>query len=262
MSGIESGSGFRGTSNELDRFFEQESFTKVKQSVIAAGGKGTRISPEFNPNGSKVLIEHNRRTLFEHLVDSLVDGGIERLIVSTAYHTDRKIREIMGRKNIESVVIPISEMGSFRWIPYYMQDLLDDRFMFVCGHQPLNPAFVREMLESSTKGRFVASAYEGGLFAKDRGNMKINYNPDIDQLQVSDLSSEDDRPDTRLLIDSPYILSKDIVLEFTDNNGQGEYNSYILNRTQIGESLKVVKSSSPPEFDYDEEFARTIGSLK
>lgn len=93
-----------------------ENLTRVKQAVIAAGGKGTRISPELNPNGSKVFIEHNGRTLFEYLVNSLVDGGVERIVVSTAYHTDRRIREIMWGKNVDSVVIPISEMGSFRWI--------------------------------------------------------------------------------------------------------------------------------------------------
>lgn len=42
---------------ELERPFEVEKFTRVKEVVIAAGGKGTRISPELNPNGSKVLIE-------------------------------------------------------------------------------------------------------------------------------------------------------------------------------------------------------------
>lgn len=260
MTNVESGSGFRGLSNEFDSSLESERFTRVKQAVIAAGGKGTRISPELNPNGSKVLIEHAGKTLFEHQLESLIAGGVERFIVSTAYHTDRKIRDIVKGKNIDAVVIPISEMGSFRWIPYYMQDLLDDRFMFVCGHQPLDPDFVREMLQSSQGSKFVASGYEDSLFVPERANnMKIRYDTDREELEI-DLQ-KDQEPDGKLLIDSPYILSRDMVLEFTDNNGQGEYSNYILNHYRSGETLTVVKSPLPPEFDFDEELVRTLRSI-
>lgn len=261
MTNLENGLGFNGLSNEFDRSFEAERFTRVKQAVVAAGGKGTRISPELNPNGSKVLIEHSGKTLFEHQLDSLIVGGVEKLIVSTAYHTDRKIRDIVKAKNIDAVVIPISEMGSFRWIPYYMQDLLDDRFMFVCGHQPLDPDFVREMLNSSQKSRFVASGYESDLFVTERANnLKIRYDTNLQKLEIG--SQSDKKTDGKLLIDSPYILSKDMVLEFTDNNGQGEYSNYILGRYLLGETLTVVKSQFPPEFDFDEELERTLHTIR
>ncbi len=261
MTNLESGAEFRRLSNEFDHSLESERFTRVKQAVIAAGGKGTRISPELNPNGSKVLIEHAGKTLFEYQLDSLIAGGAEKFIVSTAYHTDRKIRDIVKSKNIDAVVIPISETGSFRWIPYYMQDLLDDRFMFACGHQPLDPDFVREMLQSSQKSRFVASGYENSLFAPERArNMKIKYDTDREELKAD--IQEAYESDERLLIDSPYILSKDMVLEFTDSNGQGEYSNYILNHYRSGETLTVVKSPLPPEFDFDEELIRTLQSIK
>lgn len=260
MINVEGGFGYRG-SGEFDSSFESERFSRVKQAVIAAGGKGTRISTDLNPHGSKVLIEHAGKTLFEHQLDSLIVGGVERFIVSTAYHTDRKIRGIVKSKNIDAVVIPISEMGSFRWIPYYMQDLLDDRFMFVCGHQPLDPAFVREMLNATEKSRFVASGYESDLFVPQRANnMKIRYDASRKELEV-DLKS-DKKADGKLLIDSPYVLSKDMVLEFTDNNGQGEYSNYILNHYRLGENLTVVKSPLPPEFDFDEELARTLLAIR
>lgn len=261
MTNIGGGSGFRGATNEFAPRLETERFAKVKQAVVAAGGKGTRISPELNPNGSKVLIEHAGKTLFEHQLDSLIAGGVERFIVSTAYHTDRKIRDIVKVKNIDAIVMSISEMGSFRWIPYYMQDLLDDRFMFVCGHQPLGPDFVREMLQSSQNSRFVASGYEDRLFVPERAkHMKIQYNSENEALEVEDQPAE--VPNGRILIDSPYILSKDMVFEFTDNNGQGEYSNYILNHYLSGETLTVVKSPLPPEFDYDEELARTLQSIR
>lgn len=104
MPNVESGSSFRWLPIEDDGSVELENWTKVGQAVIAAGGKGSRIPPEYNPNGSKVLIEHKGKTLFEHQLNALMDGGVERFIVSTGYHTDRKIREIVYQKGVEAAV--------------------------------------------------------------------------------------------------------------------------------------------------------------
>lgn len=235
---------------------------KVRQVLIAAGGKGSRLSPKFNTNGSKVLIEHLGRTLFEYLVDSLIDGGVNKFIISTGYHTDKKIREIMKKKRIGSIIIPISECGSFRWIPYYMQDLLDERFLFACGHQPLDPKFVGEMLNASKNSKYVASAYKGSLYELERvKNMRILYNNKNGKIELDDVNFDPEKLPLRYFIDSPYILTKDMVSEFTDNNGKGEYSNYIFKRWTNGDSVTMVRSPTPPEFDYDEEFERTIESL-
>lgn len=234
---------------------------KVKQVLIAAGGKGTRLSPKFNPNGSKVLIEHFGKTLFEYLIDSLIDGGINKFIISTGYHTDKKIREIIKEKKIDAIIIPISECGSFRWIPYYMQDLLDERFLFVCGHQPLKPKFVGEILNASKNSKYAASIYKGNLYNLERvKNMRILYNNKNRKIELCDVNFDPENLHQKFFIDSPYILTKDMVLEFTDSNS-GEYSSYIFKRRINGESVAIVRSPTPPEFDYDGEFERTIKSL-
>ena len=236
---------------------------KVSQALIAAGGKGTRLLPETNPSGSKVLIEHNGKTLFEYLIDSLMEGGVQRFIVSTGYHTDRKIREIVRRKKIEAIVMPISECGSFKWIPYYVQDILDERFMLVCGHQPLDPQFVGEMLDASENSGYVASAYQGDLYKLERAaKMRIFYSFQEKRIELGKGRFDPKKLSAKFFIDSPYILTKDIVSEFSDNNDEGEYSSYILKRWTNGELVSVVKSPTPPEFDYDEEFDRTIESLE
>lgn len=235
---------------------------KVKQVLIAAGGKGTRLSPKLNPNGSKVLIEHKGKTLFEYLLDSLIGGGVSKFIISTSYHTDKKIREIVKRKKIDSIVVPISECGSFRWIPYYTQDLLDERFLFTCGHQPLNPKFVNRMLEASKNSKYVVTVYRCDLYKLERvKNMTILYNSKKRKIEIDDKKFNSKKLTNKFFIDSPYILTKGIVVEFTDSNNQGEYSNYILHRQANGESVTVVESPTPPEFDYDEEFDRTTESL-
>lgn len=235
---------------------------QVQQAVIAAGGKGSRLSPKNNPNGSKVLIEYAGKTLFEHLLNSLIEGGVKKFIISTGYHTDRKIREIIKFKNINAIVIPISECESFRWIPYFVQDILDERFIFMCGHQPLNPQFVKKMLNASKKNKYVAASYKGNLYKQERAaNMKIIYNNKSKKILSDKIKFDTKKLSEKLFIDSPYIITKDIVLEFNDKNGQGEYSSYILSRFKKGESLTIIESPTPPEFDYDEEFCRTIQNL-
>lgn len=235
---------------------------KVKQVLIAAGGRGTRLSPETNPNGSKVLIEYNGKTLLEYLIDSLIAGGIKEFIISTGYHTDKAVREIRKRKKIAALVLPVSECGSFRMIPYYLQDLLDERFLFVCGHQPLSPKFVEEMLDASMNSKYVASAYKGNLYKLERAkNMRILYNSVNGKIEIDSKNFNPKKLSSKTFIDSPYILTKDVVFEFA-NNKKGEYSSYIFNRCTNGESLTVMESPTPPEFDYDEEFEITIKSLR
>src|SRR3989304_7839648 len=130
----------------------------VKQALIIGGGYGTRISAANNPSRNKPLIEYAGQTMIGHLIDGLKGGGIERCVIASGYHSNEEIRKIVEGKGINATVVPIE--GGFRKIPYYTQDLLDDRFMIVCGHQPLSPNFVRRMLQQAEIYECVITAYD------------------------------------------------------------------------------------------------------
>ena len=127
----------------------------------------------------------------------------------------------------------------------------------------MDPKFVREILDASKRSKYVASAYQGDLYQLERAEkMKIFYNFRKKRIGLDREKFDPRKISAKFFIDSPYILTKDIVSGFSDNNGEGEYSSYILKRWTNGESVSVVKSPTPPEFDYDEEFGRTIESLE
>ena len=68
-------------------------------AVVLAAGKGTRMKSEL----PKVLIEVNGRPMVEYVLDSLVAGGIDRIIVVVGYRADLVKETLSGRENLEFV---------------------------------------------------------------------------------------------------------------------------------------------------------------
>lgn len=231
----------------------------VKQTLIVAGGYGTRISSANNPTNNKSLIEHAGQPMIGHLIDGLGQGGIERYLIASGYHNDEEIRGIVRRKNIDAHVIPIE--GGFRKVPYYLQDLLDDRFMLICGHQPLPADFVHKMLQQAETYDCVITAYDNLSYPLNKGRRIIfegdSQNP---KLNAIDMKTEDINQ-SHMYVRNPYIIRKNVVRLSEEEDFQWTFSHYVFEHWINGGSLGVVKASMPPEFDYNEEFERTKSFL-
>ena len=225
------------------------------EALIAAGGFGTRMSESLNPSNNKSLIEYGGQTLIGHLIDSLRDGGIERFVFSSGYHNFEAIKEEVKKKQIDAIVVPY--YGEYRKIPYVWRDLLDEQFLFVCGHQPLTPEFVSEMIEASKKADSVITAYDN-LKYPIRKEHKILYRKDLGKIVLTPVNTKEDNiEDSHCYIRNPYFIKKKLIDFAEKEDFRYTFSYYIYLDWKEGGSLAVIESPVPPEFDYDDEFQMT-----
>jgi len=71
---------------------------KSTHAMILAAGLGTRMRPITNKT-PKPLVKVNKRTLIDHALDRLVDGGISDVVVNLHYHGDQIERHLDLRKS-------------------------------------------------------------------------------------------------------------------------------------------------------------------
>jgi len=234
-----------------------------KETLIVAGGYGTRMSPANNVARSKPLIEYAGQSMIGHLIDGLRNGGIERYVIASGYHNDEKIREIVEEKDINASVVPVE--GGFRRIPYYLQDLFNDRFLLVCGHQPLPSEFVQRMLQQAESNECVITAYDNTIYPLNK-KKRLVYEDGSQgvELKAVNLKLEEIGQDHKY-VRNPYIIGRHIIGLAEKEGFIWTFSHYAYEHWFDSGSLGVVNATMPPEFDYDEEFERTklfINSLK
>ena len=231
-------------------------FYLVNQVLIAAGGHGRRMSSSVNTTNSKPLIEYAGQPMLGHLFDVLLETGIESYIVSAGYHNYEIIKDIVKKKKVDAQVLPVSH-GGFRRIPYYVQDLLEDQFMFLCGHQPLSRQFLMEMIRTANIydcafTSYNNSEYPSGMYLR----VLFEGDPNSPQFKRVDTRSERVSHGHKYAI-NPFLATRQIVKISKEDKFQHHFGQYIFHHWMDGGSVGVVETSMPPEFDYDHEFERT-----
>ncbi len=113
----------------------------VKQAVILAGGRGTRLK-SLTDNLPKPMISINRRPFLEYLIDLLKENGIEEVVLLLGYLPD-KIREYFGNGSDFGIKIKYS-IGDVSFETgkriKNAEELLDNNFllMYCDNYWPLN----------------------------------------------------------------------------------------------------------------------------
>ena len=76
---------------------------KVKNAVVLAAGMGRRLLP-LTLDIPKPLIRIGEKTLLDHSLDSLVEAGVERIIVNCHYKAEQ-IMEHLSKRTVPEIVI-------------------------------------------------------------------------------------------------------------------------------------------------------------
>ncbi len=220
-----------------------------KQAVIMAGGFGSRLSPEINPLKCKSLIKIGKQTNLGYLIDSLKKSGIAEFIFKTSKHSHDAVKDIILSKNLSSYEL-IEGNSGFRETPYFIKELLHDRFLFICGHQMVTPEHIKNMLEKSTSVKNVISLYNNAQYPLNK-ERRILYSNDMFQ-RVS--INEPNLSYNHWYARNPYIVEKDIAEIIHKNNYEKTFSYYLFRLWEKHRSLDGVYANMPPEFDYDHEF--------
>lgn len=77
--------------------------TAPKTAFVLAAGLGTRMRP-LTDDRPKALVEVGGRALIDHMLDRLVEAGVERCVVNVHYFADKMEAHLRARKDVEIVI--------------------------------------------------------------------------------------------------------------------------------------------------------------
>lgn len=76
----------------------------IKTAMVLAAGHGTRMRPLTNDR-SKAMVEVGGQPLIDHMIDRLLDVGIERIVVNVHAHADHLEAHLKDRQNDYELII-------------------------------------------------------------------------------------------------------------------------------------------------------------
>jgi CTP:molybdopterin cytidylyltransferase MocA len=135
-------------------------------AFIAAGGFATRMGR----GKPKSLIRLGHRSLLEMTVQTLVDAGLDDiLIANNRSEFNDEFREICSRYAEVSLVVDRGYSNTFLLMLGY-SNLLADRFIFCYGHAPRSSQTVQRIWESDgdvSAGRYASSSRRDAIATPD-----------------------------------------------------------------------------------------------
>jgi molybdopterin-guanine dinucleotide biosynthesis protein A len=131
----------------------------IRQAVVVAGGRGTRLGETARIHGNKALVPVGGAPLLRHTIDWLKAAGVDSIIVTVNYVAQlRRITALLDGETGVAVVGNTSRKNSAEVLPA-LAGVLDERFLFVYGHAPVPPEHLRAMFGLAQSGEVVTSIY-------------------------------------------------------------------------------------------------------
>ena len=109
----------------------------LRTAVVLAAGLGSRLS-EVTKAIPKTMIEVDGRCIYEHILNSLIDSGIERIIFIVGYQSKLLIplvNEYAKSKKINLIIVENKEYSQTNtmYSLWLARDHLDESFLYVHG---------------------------------------------------------------------------------------------------------------------------------
>jgi glucose-1-phosphate thymidylyltransferase len=116
--------------------------------VVLAGGEGRRLRP-LTRNRPKPMLPAGNRPILEHVLDTLVDADVERIVLVVGYKRDR-VQEHVGPSYRDVPVeyaIQRKELGSGHAL-LQARDLVDDPALVLNGDRIIDPGIVADVADA------------------------------------------------------------------------------------------------------------------
>ncbi len=232
---------------------------KVRQLVIAAGGVGSRMSPELNPLRSKALMTFRGEPLIHYVISWAKEAGFDQFFVSVNEHNLGAIARVVDRLRINAELRQTAHC--FAAVPSLFKDMLDDRFAVTCGHCPVPSSHWIRLLKAAQVHECVNTAYSNPanpttnlrrILLKRRGLQEYYSSADL---------AFDVVPDDHVYTRNPYVVTKTIIDEVERDSFRRTAGYFIYEHWRRGGSMTSIPACMPVEFDHDSEWERTLRFL-
>ncbi len=144
-------------------------------AFIMAAGEGTRMWP-LTESRPKPLIPVGNKPIIEHIMDAVVDAGIEKMAILIG----REGRKIVGRYGYSYRGVPIEyryqeERKGTGSAAMYAEEFSDDRILFLNGDIIFDKAILRNMIKEKNAilGVFMENGENYGIIEGDEFLVEI-----------------------------------------------------------------------------------------
>jgi glucose-1-phosphate thymidylyltransferase len=160
----------------------------VRTAVVLAAGEGTRLRP-LTRNRPKPMLPAANRPILEHVLDALVEAGIERLVLVVGYRRDR-VQEHFGPSYLDvpiEYVIQRKQLGSGHAL-LQARNTVDEPHLVVNGDRLIEASSVRSVAKT-----FESDDATAALAVIERPSVK-HYGAVV--LRNRDITEIVEKPDT------------------------------------------------------------------
>lgn len=176
----------------------------VSTAVVLAAGEGTRLRP-LTHNRPKPMLPAANQPILEHVLDALVDAGIERICLVVGYKR-RRVQEHFGpryRNTQIQYIVQEKQVGSGHAV-LQAKGYVDDPFIVVNGDQLVDAASVTRVIEQF-------EGHTGAVMAVvDRPDASRYGVVELDGDQIKELVEKPDTDEHRLINAGVYAFTPDI----------------------------------------------------
>lgn len=225
---------------------------KTKQALVTCGGTGYRLRKAgMDFSLSKSFIKFNERPMLYWCLLGLYQAGIEKLvIVGDGEEKVNKAEDVLSEfpYSFSRINFYKDEGLGSNGLPYHARHLLDDHFIFECGHSMSEPWHYQLMdLELVNGDEIVLSKFKPNNYAP-RPHVKTEG---MSIIPINSLSGAD----KEFSVGSPRLLNKDYIGKLPElDYDLGPIITHYASKGQ----LRLVQSRLPIEVDVIEEWREAL----
>ena len=165
----------------------------VRTAVVLAAGEGTRLRP-LTRNRPKPMLPAANRPILEHVLDALVEAGVETLVLVVGYRRDR-VQEHFGptyRDVPIEYVVQDKQLGSGHAL-LQAREAVDGACVVVNGDRIIEAGSVQDVVDAFTSEDVAAAMavierpsvrHYGAVVLRDRDIAEIVEKPDTDEYRL------------------------------------------------------------------------------
>lgn len=225
--------------------------TSARQALVAVGGRSSRLrSGGFDVRLSKSFIGVSGRPLLHWCLSSLYQAGIRDVVLcgNEAVH----LRE--AEATVTSAHFTFDNVRFFRdpglgmhGLPWQARDLLENEFIFECGHSIMTPNHYKHLFQKKRPGRVVTSG-----FHPHPDNVRQPVSLRRGRVELATRAA-------RQAIAHPFVVDQEYVRRLPELNF--DIHRIIRHYSSL-KRLTYVMSDMPPEFDVVPEMLDAVSIYK
>jgi glucose-1-phosphate thymidylyltransferase len=212
----------------------------INSGVVLAAGEGERLRP-LTYNRPKPMLSAGTRPILAHVLDALVNAGIDDLHIVVGYNRDRVKNHFGSTYRNRQITYHVEEkqLGTGHAV-LEVRDEVDEDFMIINGDELVRNEVISDVIEAHSMGTVATLSVVESEQAAEFGAVTV------DGEQVTTLVEKPRSGDYRLLNRGVYAFGPSIFRTITsiDNDGELRLTDAIAAQIDAGNEVRGVRTDS------------------